>query len=97
MSKRAEQRALGAYPRPELHGNSNIHYDLDDNRREGFIEGYEQAEKDLALTWIDIRNILSIADEVEQENDCNVKVKSELCEEVLRRFNNSKAKDNGQD
>jgi len=86
MSKRAEQKALEKYPRPELCWKSNIHYDPDIGRREGFIEGYEQAEKDLAMTWIDIRNILSIADEVEQENDCNVKVKSDLCEEVLRRF-----------
>ena len=43
MSK-AEQRALEAYP-----------YDYPE--REGYRKGYEQAEKDLALTWEDIRVI----------------------------------------
>ena len=75
---RAEERALEQYP--------SLTSSLDRSARAHFRLGYHQAEKDLALTWIDIRNILSIADEVEQENDCNVKVKSDLCEEVLRRF-----------
>ena len=42
------------------------------------------------LAWTDIREILSIADEVAQEKDCCVKVKYELCEEVLRRFTQKK-------
>ena len=47
MSKRAEQRALEAYPVPQLEGCSNILYDLECNHREGFVNGYEQAEKDI--------------------------------------------------
>ena len=96
MSKRAEQRALGAYPRPELHGNSNIHYDLDNNRREGFIEGYEQAEKDLALTWEDVAFIttcfcdLSSGMTLKEFTDS----RKNIYQEVLRRFNEQK-KNNG--
>lgn len=59
---------------------------------DGYKEGYEQAQKDLALTWIDIRNILSIAREVEDENDDCLLLKSELCDEILRRFNEQRKK-----
>ena len=55
-------------------------------------KGYEQAEKDHALTWIDIRNILSIAREVEDENDDCPLLKSELCDEILKRFNEQRKK-----
>lgn len=41
---KAEEAALKAYP-----------YDYPE--REGYRKGYEQAEKDLALTWEDIRVI----------------------------------------
>lgn len=61
MSKRAEQRALEAYPE-----NAVIVYgpypttepcQIDDNKcyRDGFIKGYEQAEKDTverACEWL---------------------------------------------
>lgn len=49
-------------------------------------------KKDLALTWIDIRNILSIAREVEDEDDSCLLLKSELCDEILRRFNEQRKK-----
>lgn len=45
---RAEERALEAYP-----------YDYPE--RTGFRQGYEQAEKDLALTVEDIKTILDIS------------------------------------
>jgi len=45
---RAEQRALEAYP-----------YDYPE--RTGFRQGYEQAEKDLALTVEDIKTILDLS------------------------------------
>ena len=45
---KAEQRALEAYP-----------YDYPE--RTGFRQGYEQAEKDLALTVEDIKTILDIS------------------------------------
>lgn len=52
---RAEEAANKAYPTDE---NSAFNYAL----KLGFIEGYDQAEKDLALTWQDIRRIVKIAD-----------------------------------
>lgn len=58
----------------------------------GYYWGYKDAQKDLALTWIDIRNILSIAREVEDENDDCPLLKSELCDEILRRFNEQRKK-----
>lgn len=44
MSKRAEQKALEAYPKSEKYTSSQrlIINDL----RDGFIQGYKQAEKD---------------------------------------------------
>lgn len=57
-----------------------------------FLDSYEQAEKDLALTWEDIRTIFSLLDETArllwfQNKKFNDK---ELCEETLRKFNEAK-------
>ena len=51
MSK-AEERALEAYPVlfSERYGYDNTFKD----RRESYIKGYHQAEKDLELTWEDM-------------------------------------------
>ena len=96
MGKRAESAALKAYPEeitvaygplPGADGPC----EFDDNRpyRVGFIEGYEQAEKDLALAWEDIRKIVILFSEVTAElfdkADAN-----EMCKETLRRFNEYK-------
>jgi len=63
MSK-AEDLALKAYPKmsriSEHHSvipaDNKSHYlgDANAEKREGFIEGYRQAEKDLELTWEDM-------------------------------------------
>lgn len=66
--------------------------ELGDSLRAACAVGYMQAQKDLALTWIDIRNILSIAREVEDENDDCPLLKSELCDEILKRFNEQRKK-----
>lgn len=53
MSKRAEEAALKAYPvKGEWVGNQYGEWDKDINRfaRAKYIEGYEQAEQDLALS-----------------------------------------------
>ena len=55
MSKRAEQAALNAYPISTPPSYLDGHYLL---RQEAYIKGYEQAEKDLALTWEDIKYIV---------------------------------------
>lgn len=52
-----------------------------------YIEGYHQAEKDLELTWEDIRDICSIQYIVLNEyNDYNEPSDSILYQEVLKRF-----------
>lgn len=89
MSKKAEQRALEAYP----------HYtaeNLDDviKARKFFAKGYELAEKDLALTWEDIKKISRILD-IMVDDDLKGEIpkewgEEEYYEEVLRRFNKVK-------
>jgi len=46
-----------------------------------FIDGYEQAEKNLALTWKDIKLIWNITDEMDNMPE------EEFYQEVLNRFN----------
>lgn len=89
MSKKAEQRALEAYS----------HYtaeNLDDviKARKFFAKGYELAEKDLALTWEDMRRISRILD-IMVDDDFKGEIpeewgEEEYYEEVLRRFNKAK-------
>ena len=59
-----------------------------------FRKGYEQAEKDLVLTWKDIRKISRILEMI-IDDDINGKIPEEwgdeeYYEEVLRRFNKAK-------
>lgn len=53
---------------------------------EGYVEGYHQAEKDLALTWKDIKLIWNITDEMDNMPE------EEFYQEVLDRFNKLKGK-----
>lgn len=84
MSNRAEQRALEAYP-----NESFVSEEYADMCRSFFIEGYEQAEKDLALTWEDVQLLDFYAMECQVEESKGRKFNSsqEFFEEVLRRFN----------
>lgn len=83
---RAEERALEAYPakRGHLHDMPFL--------RDGFIHGYEQAEKDIALTWMDIKIIVKIlADSDWYDFEINRNLWSkEFYEEVLKRFKEAK-------
>lgn len=87
MSK-AEERALEAFP-----GHGFIH------DRCVFRFGYEQAEKDLALTWEDVQDLWIKTQEYMAELK-RVKLEEfpsssrELFEEVLRRYQSAKNKDN---
>ena len=92
---KAEQRALEAYPKLSvasvcLDGTTPV--DLNTGARKRFIEGYEQAEKDLALTWKDIKIIVKIlADSDWYDFEINGKLWSkEFYEEVLKRFKEAK-------
>ena len=58
----------------------------------GYQEGYEQAEKDYALTWKDIESIVLLTDEIARFSwFYNNKLQGqELYEEVLKKFNERK-------
>ena len=97
MEDKAMQRALEKYPKmsriSEPHGvipaDNKSHYlgDANAEKREGFVEGYHQAEKDLELTWEDVRDICSIQYIVLNEyNDYNGPSSNILYQEVLKRF-----------
>lgn len=60
--------------------------------KSGFILGYEQAEKDLALTWEDIRTIIQILTKGDwYDFEISDKLWSkEFYEEVLRRYKKQK-------
>ena len=99
MSK-AEDRALEAYPKmsrvSEPHGlipaDNKSHYlgDGNEEKREGFIVGYHQAEKDLELSWEDIADILDVTDVIANDDSMEERLKTmseeEYCQEVLKRF-----------
>lgn len=61
MSK-AEDLAEKAYPYPAWSNETTRA--IDDLRRNAFIDGYRQAERDLELGWIDIRIILDIENDI---------------------------------
>lgn len=77
MSKRAEEaasRALPNYP-PETYADEDEYIEVESVRsvqRAFYRKGYEQAEKDLVLTWEDMAKIDAII--------------QKFYEEVLKRF-----------
>lgn len=92
---KAKEQALKAYPKmsritePEgtLIGDGNA------EKREGFVEGYTQAEKDIALTWQDIQRIIKIADQmVDEDEDGRLLTMSEedYYKELLDRYMETK-------
>lgn len=99
---KAEEASLLAYPvKMGLFYEPDHHYEADKNMasRIKFQEGYEQAEKDLALTWEDVLKISELLKDVRYEfrnagsyDDIPWYTgdgKSEY-EEVLKRFNNQR-------
>lgn len=89
MSK-AEEQALKAYPAERGHLHDRPF------QREGFVNGYEQAGKDLALTWEDIQRIVTIADLLMVKEYMQDELNKQFIfpeayyTEVLNRFNKSK-------
>lgn len=88
---KAEDAAMQAYP------NMTFPFtplDLNAYRRGAFIQGYQQAEKDLALTWEDVQLLHIITEKYMRELDNRIEAypssSQELFEEVLRRFNERK-------
>jgi len=87
MSKRAEDLADKLYPfRYDSHGDV-IDFKNTIILRGVCIEIYEQAEKDLALTWEDIEKITDIHRDVLFENPKRIMFSKENYEDTLIRFN----------
>ena len=86
---RAKEEALKAYPPQSISAN----YDTID-RRDAFEYGYLKAEKDLELTWEDMRELYIIFAEVDTEIElCKTDIQAETLgyyKEVLKRFNKLK-------
>lgn len=72
---KAEERALEAYPI-----ESHEMYDDLYRQRNAYVKGYHQAEKDLELTWGDMKLIWNITDEMDNMPE------EEFYQEVLKRF-----------
>lgn len=90
MSK-AEDLAREIYPDWELTNNPKVDgVEQSEVRiqRAAFVEGYRQAEKDLALTWEDIETIDQIFTDVFKDG-FDV-ITNKYYQEVLNRFNKLK-------
>ena len=85
---KASQRAFEAYPKRK-DGRLRGYYCTDDDIRKLYARGYRKAEKDLALTWKDIRDIDEWISVVQTSDNL---VGEELYTEVLRKFNEQKSK-----
>lgn len=83
MSKRSEAAALTAYPKDR----KGVLYDL---ARKSIIQGYEQAEKDLALTGEDMRLAFKAVNDA--LDNCDGKTRAEVLEDALQRFNEQRKK-----
>lgn len=87
MSK-AEERGYKAYP---YNGDYRGQGDSNSKLREAYIKGYHQAEKDLKLTWEDIKRIYHLVNEV--SDDLGVRAMYvNIYQEVLKRFKEIKDK-----
>ena len=91
MSK-AEDRALERFPTHKGASKEWIEMHIKGVCTE-YIEGHQQAEKDLELTWEDIHAISIIEDKLIHElclNDQTLPHTQEFYEEVLKRFKTKK-------
>lgn len=92
---KAEEKALKAYPNLQDAEFNEMYPRLlftRNTERSAFVKGYEQAEKDLALTWKDMRKIIRIDEEMMDDPEEHTEWKEEqpYYEEMLRRFNKAK-------
>jgi len=93
---RAEIEALKAYPKEGEDKTiwtatfGEIEIDKNAIERKVFKEGYEQAEKDLALTWEDMEMIDRIMADVVDERFDGPSTVEEDYTEVLNRYNKLK-------
>lgn len=97
MSKRAIEEAWKAYPKgPEqkfITAYGTFEFDHDAPNREGFIKGYEAAEKDLALTVEDLELLHTFLYAVKNNKQgafTFTRLSDEQYQEVLKRFKEAK-------
>ena len=87
MSKRAEIAALKAHPKSDFNGVETRRR----GQRKCYIQGYEQAEKDLALTWQDVSILITIYEAGIDNGDYrrynDAEWMKEYSQDILRRFN----------
>ena len=92
---KAEERALMAYPPTHSTGKRDAKriqselVDTHQTQRTIFKKGYELAEKDLALTWQDIKTIVELADDLVQD-DSVTETEEEYYKAVLDAFNKTR-------
>ena len=97
MSK-AEERALEVYPKDieEYFDVNGVKSVVDNNswQRTIFLKGYNQAEKDLELSWEDMRELHIIFAEIDVDIElCKTDIKAETLgyyQEILKRFKERK-------
>ena len=93
---RAEEAAWEKYPiylaKAVMSDGNTIDLDANETTRNVFKLGYEQAEKDLALTWEDMRKIIRIDEEMMDDPEAHPEWMEEqpFYEEMLRRFKEAK-------
>lgn len=78
---------IGEDYRPICGGFEIVESDFNSDRRYGCKIGYEQAEKDLALTWEDIEKITDIHRNVLYDNPKRIMGAKENYEDTLKKFN----------
>lgn len=90
MEDKASKRALEAYPSTSHYWNAEP--DRNAEAREFYKQGYQQAEKDLELSWEDIASINDVVTEMLRECGDNIlyDTEEEFCKEVLKRFKDFK-------
>ena len=102
MSKRVEIAALKAFPpkftSPKRYAKRVQSEKVDTHAtiRHFYQEGYEQAEKDLALTWEDVAKIITIYEAGIDNGDYRryneAKWMKEYSQDILRKFNEIRKK-----
>lgn len=87
---KSAQRALEAYPVEMYEEVGWRCVDKNTYKRQYFIEGYHQAEKDNELTWEDIERIDDISIRLDGTEESKEMSNKEFYKEVLKRFKDLK-------
>lgn len=89
---KAEERALERFPTYEGASKQWIQLYLNYDPCKSYIEGYHQAEKDLALTWEDMMLISGIMEDLLNSKESVDMDEVEYWTETLKRFNEERSK-----